>query len=530
MLNILRKLYMKYLKRIQQLVPLSLVVLLLSINSLQAQSYRIVDTGQILYYDTENEISAPQRGDVFYGQDANYTGHPPSYTDNGDGTVTDNVTGLMWQQSADLNGDGLINIDDKLSQAEALAGADTFNLAGYDDWRLPSIKEAYSLFMMSGEDPSGYEGTDTEALIPFINTEYFDIDYGDTDAGERIIDAQFASTSLYVSTTMNGDETMFGVNFVDGRIKGYPTGSMPGQTEDKQFYVLYVRGNEAYGQNDFVDNGNSTISDQATGLMWMQGDSEIGMDWEAALVWAQTKNTENYLGYNDWRLPDVKELHSILDYSRSPATTNSAAIDPVFQCSTITDEGDAENYPFYWSSSTHANMHNVAWAAYVCFGEALGFMTNPFPPFDISLLDVHGAGAQRSDPKAGSAEDYPQGHGPQGDVVRIDNLVRLVRDIEITTGLEPAESETATSLSLRLVYPNPFNPEANIQFSMDVSGLVNLSVYNIVGQHLVTLEAGLRSAGKHSIKFNASELPSGVYIYRLQVNGFSSCGRMLLMK
>ena len=61
-------------------------------------------------------------------------------------------------------------------------------------------------------------------------------------------------------------------------------------------------------------------------------------------------------------------------------------------------------------------------AIYVCFGEAMGFM-NGGP-----AVDVHGAGAQRSEPKVGRASDYPKGHGPQGDVVRIDNFVRLVRD------------------------------------------------------------------------------------------------------
>ena len=45
------------------------------------------------------------------------------------------------------------------------------------------------------------------------------------------------------------------------------------------------------------------------------------------------------------------------------------------------------------------------------------------------LQDVHGAGAQRSDPKAGDPGDYPQGHEPQGDVIRVFNYVRLVRDI-----------------------------------------------------------------------------------------------------
>ena len=60
--------------------------------------------------------------------------------------------------------------------------------------------------------------------------------------------------TAYVSTTMHGDPTVFGVNFADGRIKGYGL-SMPGRGE-KKFYVLYVRGNPDYGRNQFADNGD----------------------------------------------------------------------------------------------------------------------------------------------------------------------------------------------------------------------------------------------------------------------------------
>ena len=56
---------------------------------------------------------------------------------------------------------------------------------------------------------------------PFIDREYFKFSYGDASRGERIIDSQFATRTKYVSTTMAGSETMFGVNFADGRIKGY---------------------------------------------------------------------------------------------------------------------------------------------------------------------------------------------------------------------------------------------------------------------------------------------------------------------
>ena len=384
-------------------------------EALSAARYVVVDTGQHTCYDDFNEGGCPQPGEAFYGQDAQVQGIEPAYRDNGDGTVTDLNTGLMWQQDP----------GEKMTYAEAVAGAETFDLAGYNDWRLPTIKELYSLIDFSGLDPR-IEDTDASNQRPFIDTGYFVFEYGNTEAGERIIDAQFATSTLYVGTTMMGVESMFGVNFADGRIKGYGIGPMPGQTEDKGFFVLYVRGNTEYGVNAFIDNGDGTVTDTATGLMWSQGDSDEGMTWEEALAWVQQMNAENYLGYSDWRLPHAKELQSIVDYSRAPSTTGSAAIDPIFECMAIIDEGGEPNYPFYWTSTTHANRMSGGGAVYIAFGEALGWMQSPFGgPY--TLMDVHGAGAQRSDPKTGSPDDYPHGHGPQGDVIRIYNYVRLVR-------------------------------------------------------------------------------------------------------
>jgi hypothetical protein len=161
----------------------------------------------------------------------------------------------------------------------------------------------------------------------------------------------------------------------------------------------------------------------------MQVDSETGMNWQSALAYCEGLSTT---GYNDWRLPNTKELQSIVDYSRSPATTNSAAIDPLFSVSTIKDEGGNSNYPFYWTSTTHATSDGSGgWGVYIAFGEALGFMSQPNVG-NSQLMDVHGAGAQRSDPKTGDSSHYPEGHGPQGDVVRIDNYVRCVRDGDVT--------------------------------------------------------------------------------------------------
>jgi hypothetical protein len=390
------------------------------------RSYAIVDTGQTAFYDTQSEIAEPAVGASFYGQDAQYAGAQPSYTDNGDGTVTDNVTGLMWQQGFDV-----------LSYDDAVVSADASTLAGYSDWRIPDIKEMYSLILFSGADPSGGdEGSVPAGATPFVDTSVFDFEYGSN--GERIIDTQYLTTSIYNGVTMGRDETVFGVNLADGRIKGYPMDD-PRTREANALSVRLVRGAAGYGENDFADNGDGTISDSPTGLMWAQDDSGFGMNWEDALAWAQDMNAAEYIGHSDWRVPNAKELHSILDYSRSPQATNSAAIDPVFNCSEITDEGGSPNYPFYWTGTTHMKSNGQADnAVYLCFGEGLGFMLFPFND-DVELLDVHGAGAQRSDPKAGDAADYPEGHGPQGDVIRIENYVRLVRDMDATPepGAEP---------------------------------------------------------------------------------------------
>jgi hypothetical protein len=185
-------------------------------------------------------------------------------------------------------------------------------------------------------------------------------------------------------------------------------------------YARYVRGNPSYGTNSFVNNGDGTITDLATSLLWAQADSGTGMNWSNALAWVQARNATNYLGHGDWRVPNAKELQSIVDYTRSPATTASAAINPIFGCTGITNEAGQADYPFFWAGTTHLDGSPVPPGAYVCFGRAMGYMGG-------SWLDVHGAGAQRSDPKNGDPAAYPYGRGPQGDAIHINNFVRLVR-------------------------------------------------------------------------------------------------------
>ncbi|MBI9045882.1 MAG: DUF1566 domain-containing protein [Anaerolineaceae bacterium] len=453
-------------------------------------TYPIVDTDQGNCFDAQNQVDCPQMGSAFFGQDSQYTGKQPSYTNNGDGTILDNVSGLMWQQDP----------GEKMTYSQAVAGASDLDLVGYSDWRLPSIKELYSLIQFDGLDPSGSSSTNP---IPFIDTDYFNFEYGDESAGERVIDSQWATSTKYVSTTMNGNETMFGVNFADGRIKGYPIQIGSGG-KSKTFFVIYVRGNTAYGENSFVDNADDTISDNATGLTWTQNDSTSGMNWKAALYYCESLDTG---GIADWRLPNVKELQSIVDYTRSPDTTNSAAIDPIFSTSTITNEAGQIDYPFFWSSTTHENQHNGAYASYVSFGRAMGYMKS-------NWIDVHGAGAQRSDPKTGSAADWPTGQGPQGDARRVDNYVRCVTDNNALKDENPISNSEAV-MKDNLVVPSQdlgepsylFSPlNSTITYLIDTAGntLHTWESNYTPGNSVYLLENGnlLRTGSVKSSKFN----------------------------
>lgn len=483
---------------VYRLIIAHIVVSIFSVFPIFAQSYKIVGTGQTNSYNNTGIISLPLMNGAFYGQNTNYPGNTPSYTDNGNGTITDNVTGLMWEKTTDKNGDGVINYYDKKTYSDALAGASSCTTGGYNDWRLPTIKELYSLIMYYGAEANP-TATSQGTAVPFINTNYFTFGYGDLNASahgatsnERLIDAQYATSTLYVSTTMNGQSTMFGVNFADGRIKGYPS------SNQKKYYFMYVRGNTTYGQNNFVDNGDGTITDNATGLMWMQNDNGTGIQWDSALSYAE-KYT--YAGHSDWRLPDIKELQSIVDYTRSPATTSSAAIDPVFKSTQITNEAGVADYPYYISSTTFCSQTPTRGvdACYVPFGRAMGYMSQLG-----GWVDVHGAGAQRSDPKTGNPADYPNGHGPQGDAIRIYNYVRLVRNNDVANLKEDGR---VNDFDIRLdVSCNTVNIYFNDRHFDEVA------ICNLLGNKLIFRND---IQDKSNVTIGLDELATGVYFLLL---------------
>ena len=106
----------------------------------------------------------------------------------------------------------------------------------------------------------------------------------------------------------------------------------------------------------------------------------------------------------------------------------------------------------------------------------------------------------------------------------------IVKTNDILTGNSGFVSQTPNSFILSQNYPNPFNPSTVIRFQLSVVGKVTLKVYDILGKEVATLVNGVKNAGNYSVEFNASNLTSGVYFYKLESNGFSEVKKMMLIK
>lgn len=97
-------------------------------------------------------------------------------------------------------------------------------------------------------------------------------------------------------------------------------------------------------------------------------------------------------------------------------------------------------------------------------------------------------------------------------------------------GIQDASSTLPTKYDLLQNYPNPFNPSTIIKYQLPESGFVTLKVYSITGSEICTLVSETKSAGTHEVRFNASNLTSGTYIYKIQSGNFSQTKKMLLVK
>lgn len=321
------------------------------------------DTGQNKCYEIDgHELDpCPAEGQPFYGQDAQYAGPSRSYTKlDGEGNVLpessisyamvrDNVTGLIWEMKEQADGlpdysnphdadntytwcdsnsttnggnPGVCetnDTDDFIGQLNAGAG-----LGGHNDWRLPTIKELATL---------SNRFTFAPAIDPIFAAAL----------PAMVYRPETASYPLYwSSTTSIGDNSnAWAVQVLSGHIEKSNT-----YKSEKQ-YVRAVRGMQLPEINRFVLNQSGTvIADTVTCLEWqyapMNLDGSNGADkmtLSQALAAAEVLSLD---GRSDWRLPDINELYSIIDFNQY-----NPAIYPIFLGAMPASDGYS-----YWSSTT----------------------------------------------------------------------------------------------------------------------------------------------------------------------------------
>jgi len=105
-----------------------------------------------------------------------------------------------------------------------------------------------------------------------------------------------------------------------------------------------------------------------------------------------------------------------------------------------------------------------------------------------------------------------------------------VRLFNSKVGAVERESITLTDFTLLQNYPNPFNPTTTIAYDLKASGKARLSVYDLTGKEVAVLVDGILSAGNHKVRFDGSNLPSGIYFYQLQYGSFTETKKLVLLR
>ena len=286
----------------------------------------------------------------------------PRFTDNGDGAVTDNLTGLMWMR------DG--NIKETRPHSTCIfgcppEGSELYNGAasyvlmlnaekylGYSDWRLPNINELGSLLDL------GKYGFTLPQDHYFVNIEK----------------GFYWSSTIHSPFPLDEPPNVWGMYFYSGIVSRIETRYgdrgfiWPVRTTDaKLVRISQTDGDDPKFKNGivwpnprFIDNGNGTLSDALTGLVWTKNMNPVkkAITWQEALDYVAGMNKGAYpnFGYVDWRLPNRKELESLQHYHTPRPWAASTIL--------FTD------YPgkSFWTSTTHMGNMQYAWSVVITSG------------------------------------------------------------------------------------------------------------------------------------------------------------------
>lgn len=305
-----------------------------------------------------------------YGEDADHTLFPPFYIDNGDGTITDTVTGLMWQKTDG----GEMTID------SAAQYCSTLSLAGYHDWHLPRPHELFSINDLQLVNPA------LSPVFTVTNAQYW-------WSNERQVND---SVNIWCSNAGGG-------------IGNKPYTETIGAGGTLSYHVRAVRYPVPADtlQEHFTDNGNGTITDNVTNLIWQKTPCPDTLTWEEALTYADTLTLS---GDTDWRLPNIKELESLNDETLINPSVNKN----VFQVNTPAR---------YWSSTSLPNFTNKAWYLDTHFG----ITTYDLKTQRLSVLCVRGDQSKTNAATAIAAIKSEPGFGvypnPFSSTITVENTI-----------------------------------------------------------------------------------------------------------
>jgi hypothetical protein len=165
--------------------------------------------------------------------------------------------------------------------------------------------------------------------------------------------------------------------------------------------------------------------------------------------------------------------------------------------------------------------------------ESVYVFSTALPAVEPTTGEIYNyVGSNKTDPADLGIVTLRQGMGsPLAPALIIDELMISNSWSTIITGVAKEEGTVPTDFSLNQNYPNPFNPTTQIAFSIPQTGNYALKIYDILGKEIETLVNNEQlSSGKYSVTFNAKNLASGTYIYRLTGNGVNMSNKMLLVK
>jgi len=175
-----------------------------------------------------------------------------------------------------------------------------------------------------------------------------------------------------------------------------------------------------------------------------------------------------------------------------------------------TKSGIAESF-VYWTSDTTAGFNSTI------MNFINGDTSSAFIPAQVNGTEIFYYVSATSN--SGRTVSKP--------IAAPEGFYKFIVENSVTT---ITENNSVGDFNLFQNYPNPFNPTTKIEFRVANSGFVNLKVYDVLGNEILTLVDEYKSAGIHEIEFNASGLPSGVYFYKLMAGSFIQTRKMILIR